>query len=778
MNIKKTILSTLLLVGCLVCMQVFAFQAFVVNRIRIQGLQRVSEAAVLNELPIQVGQTLNEAEGSEAIRALYQTGFFKDVSLTRDGNTLVVHVVERPSISKLTIEGIKDKDKIQKIIRDIGLAEGRMYDPTILARAVKELEKHYFSRGKYGVKIEPVVTEESDCLMHVKLCIYEGDVARIKQIKIIGNCCFTEGELLKDFHSSKSNWLSWFTNDDQYAKEKLNADLETLRSYYMDRGYLHFQIESTQVSLTPNKKEIYITIHVSEGEQYTFGDTTLSGQFVAPEDCFVKLLCPLKPGCIFSRKLLLDVKQDLEDKMGDLGYAKAEALLTPNIVEGNKSVDIHFNLVPGKRVYVRRIQFIGNVTTKDEVLRRELPQMEGTWLSTCLVKEGKEKIQRKGFATEIEVETLPVPGAPDQVDLTYKLEEARMGQIGAGLGYSATEKLMFNFTVSQENFFGSGNLVEFTFDKSKSSSNYAFNYQDPFFTVDGIGFGMSAYYNKTNLSKTSSTSDYAMDTYGTEARLVFPISKFEALSASLGYDRTHLRVNPDDEAEEIRDFIFLHGRKLTEYVLGFGWGYNSLDQPIFPKCGMSQSAKFRITTPGSKMRYYKATYDINWFHPISDSERWIVNLTSSLGYGNGYGKTRVMPFYRHFYAGGTRYVRGFEENSLGPRDTTDRAFGGNVLVAGTASLIFPNPIKPDAKSVRTALFLDAGQVYDTHLKDPLLSGRKRCRRPKNDLRFSVGISLAWHSPLGAPITFSLAKPINAKKGDEKHAFTFWMGAQY
>lgn len=782
----KKISLKLFLVGCLALFcfasfQVYAFQSFTVKNIRVRGLHRVSEAAVLNDLPVQEGQTLSEEGASEAIRALYQTGFFKDVSLSRDGDTLVVQVIERPSISKLTLEGVKEKDKVHKIVRDTGLAEGRMYDPTVVAKAVKALEKHYFGRGRYGVKIESNVTEESPGLVQVKLCIYEGDIAKIKQIKIIGNTQFKEKELLSEFHSSKTNLLSWFTNDDQYAKEKLNADLETLRSYYMDRGFLHFQVDSTQVSLTPDKKHIYITIYITEGDKYTFGITTLSGQFVFPKEEFYPYIEPLCEGSMFSRKNLLEVKQGLEDKMGDIGYAKAEANVNPSIDEANKVVNVNFDLVPGKRVYVRRIYFIGNANTKDEVLRREIPQMEGTWISTGLIKAGKENILRQGFGSNLEIETTPVAGTEDQVDITYKLEEARMGQVGAGLGYSATEKIMFNFNISQANFFGTGNMVEFTFDKSRSWSNYAFNYQDPYFTVDGVGFGAGAYYSKSDPSRASFVSDYIIDSLGAELRLAFPISKYEALSTSLGYDNTRLKVRPDDEADEIRDFITRYGKKFDEYIVGLGWGYNSLDQPIFPRRGLTQALKFRVTTPGSKLQYYKITYDACWFYPITESELWIFNLSSNLGYGNGYGKTPVMPFFRHFYAGGSRLVRGFEENSLGPKDSKfgipGRAYGGNMLAAGTVSLIFPNPIKPDAKSIRTALFLDAGQVYDTHFRDKLLNGTSRPGY-KSGLRYSVGISLAWHSPLGAPITFSLAKPINAKAGDEKRSFTFWMGTQF
>lgn len=774
----KKISVLVILVGILASFQANAFQSFVVQKFRVVGLQRVSEAAVLNELPISIGQSLTETEASEVIRALYQTGFFKDVSLSKEGNTLVIRVVERASISKLTITGVKDKDKLNKLLREAGLAEGRMYDPTVVARAERELEKHYFSKGKYGVRIESTVTEEAPGLMHVTLCIYEGDLAKIKQIKIVGNCTFSEDVLTKDFHSSKTNWLSWFSNDDQYAKEKLQADLETLRSFYMDRGYLQFQVESTQVSLTPDKKCIYITIHVNEGDKYCFGCVDLSGEYVVPEGKLRSMLAPLCPGSTFSRKALLDIKQQIEDSMGDAGYSMAEARPTHVVDEANKRVDITFHILPGKRVYVRRIIITGNATTRDEVLRREIPQLEGTWVSTCLVKEGKERILRRGYAGEIEIDTKPVPGTKDQVDVIYDVEEARLGQIGAGLGYSASEKLMFNFSISQENFFGTGKIVDFSFDKSKSASNYAFGYQDPYFTVDGIGLGGSAYYNKAHLSKTTNISDYIADTAGAQGRLVFPVSKYESISASLGYDNTKIRLNPTVAALELKSFVQQYGSDYNELTFGLGWRYDSLDQRIFPKCGLMQSAAATITVPGaSRLKYYKATYDSAWFYPITESERWIINLSSTIGFGNGYGNTPTLPFYRNYYAGGTRFVRGFEENSLGPRDSYGRALGGNLLVAGSASLIFPNPIKPDAKSVRTALFLDAGQVYDTRNLIQVVNGTTLNHRV-NGMRYSAGVSLTWHSPLGAPLTFSWAKPLNMKPGDIRKSFTFWMGTQF
>lgn len=771
----KKVAWLILLVGMLVSLQMHAFQSFIVRKIKVEGLHRVSEAAVLNEVAVKPGQTITENQASETIRRLYQTGFFKEASLSREGDSLVVHVKERPTISKLTLAGIKDNDKVQKILTDAGIAEGRFYDPSLLLKAQKELEKHYFTKGKYGVKIEPSVSE-ADGLVSITMGIYEGDVAKIKQVRIIGNRAFSERELTKNFYSTKTNMLSWFTNDNQYAKEKLNADLENLRSFYMDRGYIRFQIDSVEVSLTPDKKHIHITIHISEGEKYHFGRITLN-DCAMPNPHFAKIVAKVHSGQVFSRKVLLDLKQALEDKMGADGYRNGEARLGYDIIDEQRAVNVSFDLFPGDRVYVRRIIFTGNLTTQDIVLRRELPQMEGACISTILVKEGKERIMRRGYASNIEIEMIPIPECPDQVDVVYKIEEARLGQIGAGLAYSGSERLMFNFNLSQQNFMGTGKIVDFNFDKSKASTNYAFGYQDPYFTIDGIGMGFSTYYNQSNLSKTSHISQYTTDTMGAEMRWIFPISRFEAFRISLGYDNTELKINPNPAvtASEILFFVAKYGTSFPEFKLGMGWVYNSLDEPLFPHCGLSASLGFQGVIPGARQQYYLAKYDMSYFYPLTESMRWIFNFNTSLGFGNGYGDTPRLPFYRNFYAGGTRFVRGFEENTLGPKDNKGRAFGGNLLVSATAALIFPNPIKPDARSIRTSLFLDAGQVYDTYSAN--INGVPALFK-SDGLRYSVGVSLTWHSPLGAPISFSLAKPLNAKRGDQTKNFNFWMGTQF
>lgn len=769
---KKIAALCILLVGILASLTASAFQPFQVQSIKVEGLRKVSREAVLNELPISEGQTITEEEAREAIRALFQSGFFKDVTLARDGNILIIRVVERPAISRVTINGIKDKDKKLVILRDVGLAEGRLYDPAVLAAGQKALEKEYFSKGKYAVRIVPTVTEESPSMMCVTFDIYEGDVARIKQIKIIGNTAFSEKELIKEFYSSKTNLLSWFSQDDHYAKEKLNADLETLRSFYLDRGYVQMRVDSAQVSLTPDKKDIYITIHITEGEKYCFGNISVEGDCSVPKENLCALIACMHTGDTFSRKKIMDVQQTLADCLGNEGYSMAEILPLDNIREDERLVDITYQVRPGKRVYVRRIEITGNCTTQDEVLRRELPQMEGTRISTTLIKEGKNRIMQRGFAKEIEIEMCPVPGTPDQVDVQYKIEEARLSQISAGLGYSATEKIMLNFAIRQENFLGTGKIVDFTVDASKACTNVAFGYQDPYFTVDGIGMGISGYYNKSHLSKTTRISDYITDTYGADLRFAFPLGRYDAFNIGMGYDYTHLKVSPY-AALELLAFTQQYGNKFPETYVDVGWHYKNLNHRIFPTCGVSHNFGVKSVLPGAKLTYYIASYEFCWFYPLSNDERWVFNTYSTLKFGDGYGKTPVMPFYRHFFAGGQRYVRGFAENSLGPRDSLGRAYGGNALAAGTIALIFPNPIKPDLKSVRTALFLDAGQVYDTRQQLQVINGQV-VNHKSNGFRYSAGISVSWNSPFGL-LTVSLAQPLIVKRGDEKQPFTFSVG---
>jgi len=757
-----------LLVGSFIASHSLAFEAFVVKTIQIQGLQRISQGAVLNELGIKAGQRLEPEETGSMIHRLYQTGFFKEVALTKSAdNVLVIHVTEKPSILALEINGVKEKEKINKILKDNDLAVGRLYDEAYLIQAKKDLEQHYLNKGRYGVKVESKVKEQ-DKQVSITLDIFEGDTARIHTVELVGNNAFSSKILLKQLHEAKTNWLSWFTKDNQYSKEKLAADLDILRSYYMDKGYINFQIESTQVSLSPDKKDLFVRIHLAEGPCFEMGNVALAGEFVVPKKELEPLLLVLKKNKVFSRKSVIEVQEALKEHMGNVGYGFAEVRLNHEMDANLKKVNITYFLEPGKRVYVRRIHIKGNHDTRDEVLRRELPQMEGAPISTRLIKTGKRNIVRRIFASNVEVETPRVANSADEVDINYTVEEARAGRIMASVGFSPSEKLIFNFTVSQQNFLGTGKLVDFSFDKSRSYRSYSVGYQDPYFTVDGIGFGTNLFLAEANPSKATHVSTYTKDSYGGDLNWVFPMSQNDSIKFGVGHIQTHLKVGPV-VSTQIKKFITDKGNRLRENSVVLGWGHDSLDHGIFPTVGNQQNFGIKLVVPGDKLQYYTLNYDAAWFYPLGGS--WIANLSSVMVYGVGYGKTRNIPFYNNVYAGGAMArgkVRGFEENSLGPRDSTGENYGGNALVSGTASLIVPNPLFPDSKAVRTAVFMDLGQVYDTRHAAPNPRG----------IRSALGVAVTWNTPLGAPMILSLAKPIHAKETDQKQLFAFSFGTTF
>lgn len=778
-SLLRVFLKVLLLV--VISGAAFAFGSFKVQNFRVQGLQKVSKDAVLQEIPFKRGQTITSEDTTEMLRALFKTGFFQDVSISKDGDTLVIKVKERPSISKVNITGIKNKDDVEKILKESGVGLGRFYEPTKLAKAEQELERHYLIKGRYGVKISSNVVDVASNKVDINLSIYEGDEAKIKSISIVGNKVFTEKQLKKDFLHKPTGLLSWFNKTDRYAKEKLAADLERLRSYYMDRGYVNFQVDSTQVSLSTNKKEVHITINVSEGDLYRFSDPViLKGKFVIARDELQKIIEEnIKPSDVFSRQTLWDTKEQLESRLGEDGYSLAQAKLTVENDDLNKLIKVEFFIEPGKRVTVRRINITGNNLTEDIVLRRGLEQMEGSWISTKKIREGKEYMQREGYAGQVEVTNKPVLGKEDQVDVNVKIEEQRTAQFSAGIAYSAADNLMFNLGADFKNFLGTGKSVNFSFDHSRTSKSYSLGYFNPYFTKDGIGMGYNVYYRELNLSKTSNIFEYSSDAYGADVNWSLPINLYDSFIFGAGVDRTELKfsTDPANYPREVNTFVNSHGKKFDELTASFGWRHNSLDTYIFPTSGISHRLAFKLSLPNSDLKYYQAEYDINYFRPIT--KKYILQLSGDLGYKASYKGGQYFPFFKHYFAGGADTVRGYEERSLGPLDSKDNAFGGNVLAVARASFIFPPPFNPDTKSVRTALFLDAGQVYDTNYKnryDPA-GGGKTSRNPQG-LRYSVGLSLTWHMPLGIPMSFSLAKPLNAGVLDKKETFTFSIATSF
>lgn len=643
----------------------------------------------------------------------------------------------------------------------------------------KKLEHYYLGKGQYGVRVNSSFENESDNRVKVHFDIYEGDTAKIKKITIQSTkpLSFKESTLLKELHSSPSSLLSYFTHSDQYVKEKLAADLEILRSFYMDKGYINFQIDSSLVSLSSNKKHIYITINITENGIYKIGNVKVSGEYKVPEESLLALLNPLSKGSIFSRKTLIEVKEQLEDRLGNEGYSLAEARPDTHIDETNKLVDIDFHIIPAKRVYVHNIYIEGNSTTQDEVIRRELPQMESTWVSTALIKEGKQNLLRRGFASQVEVETKPLPDKPDQIDVIYKIEEAKIREFSASIGYSASEKFMFRLGLTQRNFLGTGKDIDFVFDNSKAFTTYTLGYVDPFFTLDGIGLGARAYYNKTDLGKATHVTDYTTDSLGLSVNWVLPIAKYESISLGLGFDNTHLKSDfGAGSPQEIKNFINLHGKKYIEYSTTIGWDHDTLDRPLMPESGASQSLKLMVSLPGSKLHYYRVTFDNSLYYPLPMNKDYILNLNGNLGYGNGYGNTKGLPFFKNFMAGGLGSVRGYRENSLGPKDSLGNSFGGNALITASAAIIFPNPVFPEAKNLRTSAFIDVGQVFDTRYKVNTIQGNANHRNQKG-LRYSAGLSLQWQTPLGAPLVLSVGMPLNLHKNDNKKVIGISFGTQ-
>lgn len=747
-----------------------------IQNIQVNGLVHLKPETVLYDLPVKVGQNLKPGQSTEIIQKLYKTGLYRDIKLHwRSAGTLVIDVQEKPIVKNFQIKGTKDQDKLFKMLKkEAQLAQGWAYDPALLVKAKSLLQHHYMNQGRYAVKVDSSVKPLNDYQVDLVLDVYEGEEAKIKKINFIGNASFSEFELLKSFVlNSESGIFSWFNNRSKYKKEKLEMDLENLKSFYMDRGYVNVQIINAQVSITPDKKDVYITIPIEEGEKYAFGTIDIGGTLPISKTALIEKLSSIRSGEIFSRRKLMDVKQDLERVLGDAGFSASEVRPIPNIDPLKKLVHVIYQVSPAERVYVRRIEIQGNDITQDRVVRRELPQMEGTWVSTELLEEGKRNLMHRGFAKEVEIKLLPVGGQDHLVDVLYKIQEEKVREISAGVSYSNEEKFAYRFGFAQKNFLGTGKDTDLVLENSKISNTYSINYTDPYYTKDGIGFGGGVYFKKLELGHAINFSDYATDTYGGSGYFVFPFSKKIYGSAGFGYDKTHLK-SAGIMTQEFTQFVTKHGRKYQDYFMTLGWGFDDLDQLMFPTQGMSHGVNLKLAAPVSTLKYYTLKYEGNYYQPLQ-TEGFILNLKGLVGYGGGYGSTRSLPFFKNFYAGGIGSVRGYEEGSLGPKDSRGYPFGGNLMTTATMALILPNPIKPDAKSLRTACFVDLGQVYDTKDRYGLIHGEKFKRNPSG-FRYSAGVSFQWHTPLGFPLVLSLAKPLNVKGGDRKQTFAFTLGA--
>jgi outer membrane protein insertion porin family len=750
-----------LLLALLLCSPARAFEPFTVDDIRVEGLQRISAGTVFNYLPVKIGQTMDTGASVRAIRALFSTGFFDDVRLEREGDVLVVFVRERAAISSIKLQGNKDLDSEELLtgLKEIGLAEGRVFDRSLLEKVEQELQRQYFSRGKYAVRINTTITPLERNRVGILIDISEGRVARIRQINIIGNHTFSDEELLDEFSLTTPTFFSAFTKRDQYSKQALAADLEVLRTWYLDRGYLKFQVNSTQVSITPDKKDIYLTINITEGDQYLIRVVTLSGDLVVPAEEIYPLI-NINPGDIFSRKRVTESVDKISSLLGNQGYAFANVNTVPDIDDETNEVSLGYFIDPGKRVYVRRINISGNSTTRDEVLRRELRQMEGGWYSAEKVERSRTRLDRLGFFEEVNIETPSVPGTTDQLDVNYSVKETSSGSVTAGVGFSQSSGFVFNASVQQNNFLGSGNRVSFTFDNSDINTVYSYSYVNPYWTIDGISRGFGAYFRETDASE-ANLSEYTTDTRGLDVNFGIPVNEYDTLRFSAGYrglDLTSTSLSP----RYVTDFEDTYGNSFGDLVLAGSWRRDSRNRILFPDRGGLVSVALETTIPGSGLEYYKLDYTQQQFIRLTSD--LTLGLKGRLAYGDGYGEFEIMPFFENFFAGGIRSVRGFEDNTLGPKDEFGEAVGGSFLTVFNAEIIFPLPFIEKTSATRLSAFLDIGNVYND--VNDFEAG---------DLRYSAGLAGVWASPLG-PISVSVGFPLNAKDDDEEQNFQFTVGS--
>ena len=767
-------------------------ESFTISDIRVNGLQRVSAGSVFGALPLNVGDQADDRRLVDSTRSLFKTGFFQDIQLSRDGNVLIINVVERPSVSSIEIEGNKaiSTEDLMKGLKQSGLAEGEIFQRATLEGVRNELQRQYVAQGRYSAEVDAEVVPQPRNRVALKIKINEGTVAAIQHINIVGNNVFDDETLGQLFELKTTNWLSFFKNDDKYAREKLSGDLERLRSYYLDRGYINMDIASTQVSITPDKKHVYITVNINEGEKYTVRDVKLSGDLKVPEDQ-VKSLLLVQPGQVFSRKVMTTTSELITRRLGNEGYTFANVNGVPQPNDQDHTVDIMFVVDPGKRAYVNRINYRGNTKTEDEVLRREMRQMEGGWASTYLIDQSKTRLERLGFFKEVNVETPQVAGTDDQVDVNYSVEEQASGSITASVGFAQSAGLILGGSISQSNFLGTGNKVSIGLTRSEYQTKYNFGFVDPYFTADGVSLGYNLFYNTTDYSDyyDDGVSYYAINSYGAGVSFGYPINETSRLT--YGLTLQHDDISPGTySADEIYDFISREGKSFNNLKASIGWSESTLNKGVLATRGHSQSLTLMATTPGSDLSFYKLDYDGQAFLPVTSNTT--LRLHTNLGYGNGYGSTDGLPFYESYTAGGQGSVRGFKDGTLGPRSTpatgayssagqayySDRdtdVLGGNILITGGAEYLFPLPFVKDQSQLRSSVFVDAGNVYaDTCY----LSTTQGCGSVDlAQMAVSLGVGVTWYSPMG-PLSFSLAAPLKKPDNAETQVFQFSLGQTF
>ena len=775
MHIRHTLFALLLLLP----LSTVAAE-FVVKDMRVEGLQRISEGTVFNYLPINIGDTVSSSRIGEAIRALYGQNLFNDIEMRRDGDTLVVVVRERPSIESFEIEGNKDikTEDLMESLRGVGLARGRTFDRSVLDNVEMFLREQYYDRGKYGVEIDSQIQDRPNNTVRIKIDVKEGDRAKIRQVNIVGNSSFSDEEIREGFKLDTANWLSWIRQDDRYAKESLEGDLETLRSFYMDRGYADFKVASTQVAISPNKKDMFVTISIDEGDVYTISEVRLVGEMVVPE-AYLNAMILAKPGSIYNQRLLTQSSELMSYRLGEEGYANAEIEPVPELDEETKEAAVTFYVNPQNRVYVRRINFNGVDQIDDEVLRREMRQMEGAFLSNAMIDRSKVRLQRLPFIEEAEANNTPVAGSPDLVDVDFDLKYRMPGQFSGGVGYSESQKLLLNGSIVHTNFLGTGNRVALELNSGRFQKLYSLSHTDPYRTLDGVRRTLSVNYRDIT-QFTSAASDFSTTSAGATVDYGYPITEYQTLSFGATYQHSELLAS-SNSTRQAQDWVANNGNPFVENLsnggvffgsefdtveLIAGWSYDSRNRSLFANRGTRQQLFLSFAVPGSDVEYFQARYSFTKYFPITN--KWTMRVNAEVGIGEAMGDTTALPPYKQFYGGGPQSVRGFKESYLGPRDSFGRPYGGNMLVASQLELILPLPAK-FASQARASLFYDIGNVFNTgevtfndKLGSPILY-----KPDYNDLRTSVGIGVQWLAPLGL-FRFSYAYPLNAYDGNDRY----------
>ena len=778
---KRFILAVFLCIGF---MQVaWSGESFLIKDIRVEGLQRIAAGTVFSYLPVKVGDSLDDSGSGKVIRALFKTGFFKDVRLEKENGVLIVFVVERPAIATISINGnnsIED-DPLSEGLKEIGFAVGRVFDKSLLDKVEQELQRIYFSQGQYGVKLETTVTPLERNRVGITIDVSEGVIARIHQINIVGNKSFEDEDLLEEFALSTPTLFSFYTGNDQYSKQKLAGDLEKLRSYYLNRGYINFNIDSTQVSITPDRKDVFITINITEGDQFTVNKVKLAGELVVEKEKLFPLVT-IQKGDTFSRRHTTKTSENISRQLGNNGYAFANVNVVPEVIEGKKEVNLTFFIDPGKRVYVRRINYTGNTRTRDEVLRREMRQFESAWVSTDNIEKSQGRLRRLGYFEEVEVETPAVPGTTDQVDVNYTVKERASGNLLAGIGFSDSQGLIFNASVSQDNFLGSGKRVSVGFDNSETNRVYRFSYTNPYYTEDGVSRGFNLTFRETDADEANLAS-YSSDLLSAGVTFGIPITDVERITLRANYQRDVIKVGSSTPTRFLNELAGLDSdfdstpttgsdsATFNSIVVTGRYAQDTRNKSVFPTRGGSQNISAELAVPGSDLEYFKLNYKANRYVPLT--RNLTLAFRGDIGYGDGYGDTPVLPFFKNYLVGGNGSVRGYEANTLGPRIiggvNNNDPIGGDLKLVGSAELIFPVPFVKDTNAWRFSTFVDGGNVFGSGSGDEDFS--------VDNIRFAAGLGVTWLSPFGA-LSVSLATPFNDQENDETKTFQFNFGSGF